>query len=210
MRARDVMSTPVITVTPETSVKQAAVLLSSHGFTALPVVDDDDHLIGIVTEADIVRDRFPRDPRYRHAYTNYIAGTVDDSVPSVTATVGAVMTTPVTAAETNTDVADLVTAMLDNSVRSMPIVEGSRLVGIVTRRDLVRALARDDQAIAADVRRRLRMYGGPGRWSVEIHEGQVLIGDEFDGATDRHVATVLAEAVPGVTGVHAIGPRETA
>ena len=209
MRARDLMSTPVITVTPEMSVKQAAVLLSSHGFTALPVVDDDDGLIGIITEADVVRGRFPRDPRYRHVYAQYIADTVDDFVPSVAATVGAVMTTPVTAMDAGTDVVDLCTAMLDTSVRSMPIVEGCRVVGMVTRRDLVRALARDDQAIAADVRHRLGMYGGPDRWSVEVHDGQVLLGDEFEDATDRHVATVLAEAVPGVTGVHTVGSTPT-
>jgi CBS domain-containing protein len=209
MRARDLMSTPVITVTPETSVKQAASLLSSHGFTALPVVDDDNCLVGIVTEADIVRDRFPRDPRYRHVYVNYVAGAIDDFVSTVAATVGAVMTPAVTAMSAETDVVDVVSAMLGNRVRSMPIVEGSRLVGILTRRDLVRALARDDRAIAADIRRQLRMYGGANRWSVEVHDGQVLIGDQSDDATDRHVATVLAEAVPGVTGVHTIGSRDT-
>lgn len=209
MRARDLMSTPVITVTPNTSVKQAAVLLYSHGFTALPVVDGDDCLIGIITEADLVRDRFPRDARYRHAYTNYVAGAIDDSLATTTPTVAAVMTAPVTAMNADADVVDVVSEMLDTSVRSMPIVDGGGLVGILTRRDLVRALARDDQAIATDVRHRLRRYGGPDRWSVEVHEGHVLIGDQFDDATDRHVATVLAEAVPGVTGVHTIGPTNT-
>jgi CBS-domain-containing membrane protein len=147
-------------------VRQAAILLSSHGFTALPVVDDDDRLIGIVTEVDIVRDRFPRDLRYHHAYTDYVTDTVDDFIPIVPATVDAVITAPVSAMSADSDVVDVVTAMLDTGVRSMPIVHDSRLVGILTRRDLVRALARDDQAIAADVRRRLHRYGHPiaGAW----------------------------------------------
>src|SRR5438270_6785063 len=68
MRARDVMTSPAITVTPGTTVKEAATLLAVNGFTALPVLDDDDRLIGIVTEADLVRDRFPYDPRYRHLH----------------------------------------------------------------------------------------------------------------------------------------------
>ncbi len=63
MRARDIMSTPVTTVRPGTTVKEAAALLATNGFTALPVVDDGDRIIGIVTEADLVRDRVPRDPR---------------------------------------------------------------------------------------------------------------------------------------------------
>ena len=196
MRTRDLMSTPAITVTPNTSVQQATILLYSHGFTALPVVDDDDRLIGIITDADLVRDRFPRDPRYCHTYTNYVAGAMDDSLATVTTTVGAVMTAPVTTMSADADVVDMVSAMLDTSVRSMPIVDGSRVVGILTRRDLARALARDDQAIATDVRHRLRMYGGPHRWRVKVHEGQVLIGDQdqFGDATDQHLATVLAEA----------------
>src|SRR5581483_12010995 len=101
----------------------------------------------------------------RHAYTNYVAGAMDDFLATATPTVDAVMTAPVTAMNANADVVDVVSEMLDTSVRSMPIVDGARLVGILTRRDLVRALARDDQAIATDVRHRLRLYGGPDRWS---------------------------------------------
>jgi CBS domain-containing protein len=83
----------------------------------------------------------------------------------------------------------------------MPIVDGQRLAGMVTRRDVVRTLSRDDASIARDVRRRLIIYGGPKRWTVEVDQGVVTIVDEHDDATDRHVATLLAESVPGV--VHA-------
>ena len=192
MRARDIMTAPVITVRPGTSIKAAAALLAEHGFTALPVLDEDDRLVGIVTEADIVRDRVPRDPRAP------IHVDRSDAVP-VTTTVGEVMTTPVVAMGPGTDVALLGKALLESGFRSVPIVEGSVVVGIVTRRDIVRAIARDDDTIAADVRHRLEIYGGCGRWHVEVHGGVVSIADEFDDETDRHVATVLAEAVPGVT-----------
>ena len=157
MRARDIMTTPVVTVTPVTPIKEAAATLAGNGFTALPVVDAGDRLIGIVTEADI---------------------------------------------------AVLARALLDAGHRSMPIVDGSRVVGIVTRRDIVRVIARDDQAIAEDVRHRLAIYGGDRRWRVEVHEGMVTIGDQFDDETDRHVATVLAEAVPGVVRATAFAVRD--
>src|ERR1700730_13879229 len=101
MRACDVMTSPVITVNPGTTVKEAATLLAGNGFTALPVLDDDDRLIGMVTEVDLVRDRFPRDPRYRQQ--------VD--TPTAPVTVGAVMTTPAVGMGATADVADLVTAM---------------------------------------------------------------------------------------------------
>jgi CBS domain-containing protein len=196
MRARDIMTTPVAAVRPEVHVKEAAAVLAANGFTALPVIDDGDRLVGIVTEADLVRDRIPLDPRAR-CHPGEALATVD------TTTVGEVMTSPAVAMGPGTDVAVLAKTLLDAGYRSMPIVDGSRLVGIVTRRDIVRVIARDDRTIAEDVRHRLEIYSGHQRWEVEVHDGMVTIGDQFDGdqgdvETDRHVATVLAEAVPGV------------
>jgi CBS-domain-containing membrane protein len=191
MRARDIMSGPVVAVTPETTVKQAAELLASHGFTALPVLDGADVLVGVVSEADLVADRFPAGPDHTPATG------ANPRTPG--ATVGEVMTSPAISVAAGADLVDLVTLMLDDRVRSVPIVDGARVVGVVTRRDLVAALARDDKSIRDDVRHQLEMYGAAYRWSVEVHDGVVAIGDEFDNATDRHVARVLAEAVRGVT-----------
>lgn len=188
MRARDLMSAPVITVHPWTSAKEAAELLSLHGFTALPVVDDDDRLIGIVTEADLIRGRIPADPRFVHEPAESTAGK----------TAGDLMTTPATAMGTGTDVAELCQALVDARIRAMPIVDGAAVVGIVTRGDVVRVLAREDADIARDVKHRLEIYGGSGRWRVEVRDGFVHITDQFDDDTDRHVAQMLALAVPGV------------
>jgi CBS domain-containing protein len=202
MRARDVMTSPVITVRPETTIKEAARLLATGGFTALPVVDGDDELIGIVTEADLVRDRIPRDPR-----AHILPGYQPDTGP-VTVTVGEVMTTPVTSMGAGTDLAVLAAALLDARQRSMPIVDGSRVVGIVTRRDIVATIARDDATVAGDVRHRLERYGGADRWRVECHDGVVTIGDKYDDETERHVVEVLAEAIPGVVRVNAVALHE--
>ena len=117
------------------------------------------------------------------------------------------MTSPATVMASGSDVVDLVSTMETAGIRSMPIVDGTRLVGIVTRRDLVRTLARADASIATDVRHRLEIYGGPGRWTVDVSNGAVTIRDAFDSATDRHAATVLAEAVPGVAVVHVDTPK---
>ncbi|HEY8374244.1 MAG TPA: CBS domain-containing protein [Pseudonocardiaceae bacterium] len=195
MRARDVMTSPVITVRPGTSVKEAAALLVAHGFTALPVVDDEEQLVGIVTEADVVRGRIPRDPRAR------IWRQEEPVSDPPGATVGEVMTSPVVVAAAGTDVGDVARTMLERGIRSVPVVEGSRVVGIVSRRDLVRTITRDDQVIARDVRHRLEIYGGRGRWTVEVRQGAVRIRDEYHDPTDRHVAAVLAQAVPGVVHV---------
>ncbi len=201
MRACDVMTSPVVTVTPETTAKDAANLLSTRGFTALPVLDGDDRLIGLVTETDLLRDRFPHDARAPH---------LDDDHAAPPRTVGEVMATPAIGMSAGADVVDLITAMVRDQVRTMPIVNGTKVIGIVTRRDLLQVFARGDEAISVDVRHQLAKYGGPERWTVRVRDGSVDVGDEFDNATDRHVALVLAEAVPGVTAVRVTSQPTTA
>lgn len=202
MRAEDLMSSPVISVHPDTPVKEAAALLSEHGFTAAPVVDDDGALIGVVTEADLIRERIVRDPR-GHIWPDPRTA----QPPRAASSVGEVMTTPAVGMTRGADAADLATAMQADQVRSILIVDGSTVIGIVTRRDLLRALARDDQTIAADVRDRLATYGGQHRWSVSVNEGAVAILDDFDNETDRHIALVLAKTVPGVQTVRLTSSR---
>jgi CBS-domain-containing membrane protein len=129
MLARDIMTRTVVTVTATTTVPEAATLLAAHGFTALPVVNDDGALIGLLTEVDILRDRFPRDPRF-HCSDEGSIQRPDTREPA--ATVGGVMTSPAPSVRDGADVVDLVTIMRADGLRSMPVVDGPRLVGIVT------------------------------------------------------------------------------
>ena len=194
MRVGEVMTRSVLTTTPQAVVKDAAIVLAGHGVTLLPVVDEDGRLVGVLTEADVVRGRIPPDPR-RGAWHGSQAG------PPPPATVGEVMSSPALTTDPYTDAAELATMMIDQGLRSVPVVEEDRLVGIITRRDLVRTIARADALIAADVRKRLGAYGTPDRWTVRADHGTVTITDQFADPADHHVALVLAQAVPGV--VHA-------
>lgn len=194
MRVGDVMTRSVVTTTPRASVKDAAVVLAGHGVTLLPVVGEDDRLVGVLTEADVVRGRIAPDPR-RGAWRGTQAG------PRPPATVGEVMSSPALTTDPHTDAAELAAMMIDRGLRSVPVVEEDRLVGIVTRRDLVHTIARDDAVIAADVRKRLGNYSTPDRWTVHADHGTVTITDQFADPADHHVALVLAQAVPGV--IHA-------
>jgi CBS domain-containing protein len=197
MRARDLMSTPVITVRSDSPVKDALNLLTNNRFTALPVVDDN-ALVGIVTEADLIHDRIPRDPRNRQGELH------TDQHRSAQVTVGSIMTSPAVTMGSGADLTEVCQALLDAHIRAMPIVDDARVVGIVTRGDIVRVLARDDHAIAADIRHRLEIYGGLNRWTVDVQAGVVRITDTFDNGTDRHVAAMLAQAVPGVVDAQAV------
>jgi CBS domain-containing protein len=194
MRVRDVMTRSVVTTRPETAVKDAAVVLAGHGVTALPVIGEGNRLVGMLTEADVVRGRIAPDPRYRSWQGN-------EAGSAAPARVGEVMSSPAMTVDPQTDAADLAAMMIARGLRSVPVVDEDRVVGIVTRRDLVRIIARDDALIAADVRRRLVVYGGLDRWTVHVHQGSVTITDEYSDPADHHVALVLAQAVPGVVHV---------
>lgn len=201
MRARDIMSSPAVTVRRTTPIFEADKTLTDGGFSALPVVDDDGRLVGIVTQTDLTVRRMQDGERPRGAMPSVLP------LPRPGRSVAEVMTSRVIAVSAGTDVAELASTMLNLHLRSVPIVDGKVVVGVVTRRDLVRTLARDESSVARDVRNRLETYGGRGRWTVSVVNGVASIGDAYDDATDRHVAAVLAEAVPGVTRAEVVPRR---
>ena len=195
MFAREIMSHPAVTMHTRTSLADAAKVLSTMGFTALPVLDDDDRLVGIVSEADLLRMPLPRDPR-RHPQP---AGMSHRAPPM---TVAEVMTTSVESLTPGADVADAARIMVDEGIRCLPIVDGAQVVGVITRRDLLRtALARDDAALLADVLTRLDTFDDPGRFSVTVQAAVADIEDFRDNTNDRETARRLVAAVPGVVHV---------
>ncbi|MEU1952893.1 CBS domain-containing protein [Nocardia rhamnosiphila] len=99
MRARDILSRPVVTVHPDTPLPEAVALLTGHGFAALPVVDDEDHVVGILSESDAM------------------------SAETSTAAVETAMTVPVEVVGPTTDAAAVAASALEHRVRSLPVVE---------------------------------------------------------------------------------------
>lgn len=128
MKARDVMTRPAISLSPKTPAQSAAALLVSHGFTGAPVVDEDERVVGIATEADLVRGRIAPDDW---------TGTKQPPEP----TVEDVMTPAPVVARSDDDLADIVATMLDRGIRSVPVVKDGRLEGILSRRDVLRLVA---------------------------------------------------------------------
>lgn len=145
MRVREIMTSAVVTVTPQTRVKQAATLLVERGFTALPVVDSG-KLVGIVTEADLVPLESTPDPR------SHILPLEADR-PPVAGTVAEVMTSRVVTLPPDADAAQAAQLMLAHGLRSIPVTMGSVVVGIVTRRDLLRCWRAATRRSAGSLRR---------------------------------------------------------
>lgn len=196
MLVREVMTHPVVTVAASDGVAVASQILISHGFTGLPVVDEDGRLVGIVTEADLLSGRIPDDPRRAgrgpHRTASSRAG----------ATVGAVMSTPVESLTPGADVADAVRMVVEERLRCVPIVDGTGLVGIVTRRDLLRsAVAHEDADVRTAILHRLHALDRRDRWGVDVSGGAAVITDYMDDARDREAAGAIAVGVPGVARV---------
>ncbi len=195
MRATDIMSRPVYTVRPTDTVELAAALLAEKQITAAPVVDGAGDLVGMVSEGDLLWHRVPADPTAHH----WRASTVDTQRPKL---VAEVMSRRPFVAGLATDVADIAELMLDHDVRSVPIVEEGEVVGIVSRRDILRSVVRTDDVLCQEVQHRLDEYaGGTRRWSVTVVEGSATVGGDFDDEAERAIVAVMARSTPGIVGV---------
>jgi CBS domain-containing protein len=112
------------------------------------------------------------------------------------------MATPVEVVGPTTDVGVIAERMLTRRLRCMPVVEEGLLVGVVSRRDLLRVLVRDDDVIKAKLRQLLDDYAGSRRrWAVEIADGQVVVSGDFADEAERSIVAALARTVAGVSTV---------
>jgi CBS domain-containing protein len=205
MRVRDLMTNSVQVIAHDAPVESAAELMTTHAVTALPVLDAGGRLIGMVSDSDLLWHRVPAelhgDPG-RHPDT--------EPPPRRPGVVVEVMSEYPITTTPRTDVADVAQLMLDHDVRSVPVLDGGRLVGIVSRRDILKAMVRDDRTLAADVQLRLDDYAGrPGLWTAEVVSGVVTVHGRIRNEQQRAVVTVLARTVPGVAAVHLAQQTET-
>jgi CBS-domain-containing membrane protein len=200
MRVQDIMSQPVFTLRPTDPIEGAAALLTDRRITAAPVVDGDGRLAGMVSEGDLLRRRVPMDPT---AHLRPTGGSAQHR-PRV---VAEVMTHDVVTAWPDEDVADVANCMLDHDVRSVPVLDGGRLVGIVSRRDILRTVVRTDEVLSREVQDRLDGYaGGVRRWTATVVDGAVTIEGSYDDDAEERVVSVLAHTVAGVGGVNLAQP----
>lgn len=196
MRARDIMTTPVHVIWQNAPVESAAELLTEKSVTALPVVDAKGALVGMVSEGDLLWHRVPTDP------TAHLWRHLENSPERRPGIVREVMSARPVTATPDADVADIADMMLRHNVRSVPIVEDRDVVGIVSRRDILRAAVRGDDVLAKEVQQRLDEYAdGVRRWTATVDGGVAAISGDFVNDTERTVVTVLTRTVPGISGV---------
>ncbi|MEU4689951.1 CBS domain-containing protein [Actinoplanes sp. NPDC023714] len=202
MRARDIMTTNVRVVMHDDPVERAADLMTTHAITALPVLDAAGRLTGMVGESDLLWHRVPAEPDTDET------GHPDTEPLHRPAVVLEVMSEfPVTTSP-GADIADVAQLMLDHDVRSLPVVEeGGVVVGIISRRDILKAVVRTNDTVTADVQRRLDDYAGRrDLWTATAESGVVTVTGTFPNEQQRAVVTALARTVPGVAAVRLCPP----
>lgn len=199
MKVTTVMSSPVITVAPQASIKEAARLLVSCGISALPVVDSKGELVGIVSEADLLPIETRPDPRTQATPIPPTAG----GAPRV---VSDVMTKRVLTVAPDAEVSQAARMMIEAEVKRLPVMDGERVVGIVSRRDLIKVIARHDDDLQAELDRRLSDLGlGGNQGAVEVEAGIATI--RMAAGSGRRLAESVALTIPGILEVRFAAPK---
>jgi len=222
MRAMDVMTTNVITVTPEASVQEVAKVLSERGISGVPVVDADNRLAGIVSEGDLLHrvetgtERRPdRTRRRRSWWLDTIASDEElarDYVKSHGRTARDVMTPEVVSVTDTTDLAEIATLLETKRIKRVPVLKDGRLVGIISRANLMRALAAarsqlttdaavDDRTIRQRLLAELKEQAWVHTWASDIIVSDrvvhIWVSDDRP-PHQRQALRVAAENTPGV------------
>lgn len=216
MKARDVMTTKVHTVEAASPVLQAVRLMLQNRISGLPVVEDGDRLVGIVTEGDFLRRAETGTEQKRPRWLEFLMGggqMADDYVRTHARKVGDVMTTELVTVTEDTPLDEVVSTMERRRIKRVPVVRGGRLVGIVSRANLLHALASVVPAMPAataddaEIRRTVlntfasQSWAPAGALEVVVLNGVVDIWGTILDERTRRAVIVAAEGVPGVKSV---------
>jgi CBS domain-containing protein len=216
MKALDVMQRDVKTVSAETPIEQAVQLMVTRRISGLPVVDSGGTVVGILSEGDLIRRVELGTELKIPAWQAWFTGPGPEArtyARSHARKVGEVMTKPVVSVSPDTELSEVIALMESRRIKRVPVIESGRLVGILTRSDLLRALGSilprvDTQAVAdAELRRRILAELGRQRWAprfaldLRVENGVVELRGLITDERERAAMRVLAENVAGVRGV---------
>lgn len=187
MRTVDIMTSEVITVTPDTPIREAANLMLGNKVSGLPVVNGDGRLVGIITEADFLRLEVARHE-------------ADD--PRPVETVGEVMSPSVLTIGPAHSITDAARIMVVNDINRLPVVDDDgRVLGIVSRLDVVAVFTRPDEVIEDEVKEdvvRRVLFVDPESFDVTVRHGTVTFKGEIGTRTEARLLEDMVRRLDGV------------
>jgi CBS domain-containing protein len=218
MKASDIMTSPAVTVTPDATVHELAALLAARGISAVPVLQKE-RLVGVVSEADLMRRHeigtdcaLRGEPWWLRFFRSDLGA--GDYVRTHAVRVRDIMTREVVTARPDSPLPEIATLLEKHRIKRLPVVHEGRLLGIVSRSDLVKAVAAaeggshpavspSDGEIEAALRAELgrQPWWRPDFAWIDVDRGVVTYRGVIESADERAAARVAAEGVPGVRGV---------
>ena len=213
MNAADVMVSKVITVRPDTSVREIAEILLANRISAVPVVDENDAPVGIVSEGDLIHRVETGTELHRSWWLEFLTGKnvlARDFVKSHARKAADVMTHPVIAVTPDTPLGELASLLEKHRIKRVPVVKDGRIVGIVSRANLVQALvslgnvpaadaAVEDSALHDNLLAQLRLQPW---WTdhvnVIVRNGTVELWGVVESEAERDAIRIAVEVTPGV------------
>ncbi|MET8130587.1 CBS domain-containing protein [Streptomyces sp. NPDC005251] len=202
---RDLMTTSVVKVRQDTGFKEIAKVLAEYGITAVPVVDDDERVVGVVSEADLLRKEAARlDPVGLLPVLH--PGPADRTKADATTAEG-LMNSPAVTARPQWTAVEAAQVMERHHVKRLPVVdEADRLVGLVSRADLLRVFLRGDSAIREEISGEVLVHTlgvAPGAITVHVVDGRVSLKGTVERKSLVPVVMRLCQGVDGVVDVSA-------
>jgi CBS domain-containing protein len=204
MNVRDVMTEGVLTTTPDTSLRDAALVLAREGISGMPVIDASGAVVGVFSEADVIAKEGTEPPR-RHLLGWLVEpgdSWLEDRLAA--STVGEAMSAPAVTIGPDRPVSEAAMRMLDEGVNRLPVVEDGTLLGLVSRADLVRAFVRTDEEIRREIEQeavRRALWLDPADVQVDVTDGKVKLRGSVSSQTDAELLLTFVRRVPGVVDV---------
>jgi CBS domain-containing protein len=204
MRVEDVMTKVVRTVSPGTSLKEAAEILAELRISGLPVVEDG-KVVGVVSEADILSKERGQAPERGGLLRLLFEPNGSARTKLLAMTAGEAMTAPPITIAPDRQVAEAAGVMIDKRVNRLPVVDDAgALLGIVSRADLVRAFVRSDEEIAREIREDVVLHIlwiAPEQIDVQVENGTVVLAGQVETQDDADLLPAFVKRVPGVVAV---------
>lgn|SRR5262245_40791652 len=213
MKVKDIMSHPVVTVTPDDTVMTAVRVMLQRKISGLPVVDAAGQVVGMVTEGDLLRRAETDTVRRRPRWIEFFVGPgrlAEEYVQSNARTVSDVMSPEVKTVGEDAPLEDVVRTMERNGIKRVPVLRGTELVGMVTRNNLIRALVHAPKRVTGQsatdttIREQLLAHLGEQRWApvgaidVQVSDGIVTLSGTLTDDRQRQALCVAAQNIPGV------------
>jgi CBS-domain-containing membrane protein len=205
---RDVMTNSVVTTSPNAPFKYVLRIMQDHRISGVPVVDDAGRLMGIVSEADLLKAESTEPPRRNFFLEWFVspARIADLERRSEDLRAEDVMTRDVVTVRAETSVTDAVRTLLGAGVKRLPVTdEEGRVVGIVSRADLLRPFLRSDVDIRREVIEEVilgAMWIDPSTLDVRVLRGVVTVTGRVERRSEKEILVLLIRRVSGVVGLH--------